>query len=65
VGSLLYRAFEGTCLAAGCTEMKAITTLGNDGSVRFHQALGWHSERIEEYAGPGRARVVFTKSLAR
>jgi len=63
VGTALYRAFEQTCLEAGCTGMKAITTLGNDGSVRFHQALGWSAERITDYAGPGRARLVFTKPL--
>lgn len=63
VGSLLYDAFEGACIKAGCTSMKAITTLGNDGSVRFHEALGWSSERVDDYAGPGRTRVVFTKAL--
>lgn len=63
VGSMLYRAFEEACLAAGCTTMKAITTLGNDGSVRFHEALGWAVEEVGDYAGPGRARVVFSKSL--
>jgi GNAT superfamily N-acetyltransferase len=63
VGALLYQAFERACRAAGCTGMKAITTLGDDGSVRFHEALGWKSERMEDYAGPGRTRIVFTKSL--
>jgi GNAT superfamily N-acetyltransferase len=63
VGSLLYRSFEDACLRGGCVGMKAITTLGNDGSVRFHEALGWTVATIEDYAGPGRARLVFTKSL--
>ena len=26
--------------------MKAITTLGNDGSVRFHEALGWIAQSL-------------------
>lgn len=63
VGSLLYRSFEGACREAGCVELKAITNLGDEGSMRFHEALGWKSETREDYAGPGRARHVFTKSL--
>jgi GNAT superfamily N-acetyltransferase len=63
VGSMLYKGFEDSCRAAGCKTMKAITTLGNDGSVRFHEALGWAVEQIDDYAGPGRARIVFTKPL--
>jgi hypothetical protein len=43
--------------------MKAITTSGNEGSIRFHQALGWTSTEIEDYAGRDRRRMVFTKDL--
>src|SRR5215475_14421807 len=32
VGRLLYEAFEGDCRKAGVARMKAITTLGNEGS---------------------------------
>jgi len=64
VGSMLYQAFEQTCAKAGCKTMKAITTLGNDGSTRFHDSLGWSCEQVDDYAGPGRARIVFTKTLA-
>ena len=63
VGRLLYRAFEDDCLARGVGRMKAITTLGNEGSHRFHQALGWDMVEVEDYAGPGRTRVVFTRKL--
>jgi GNAT superfamily N-acetyltransferase len=63
VGSMLYKGFEESCRAAGCKAMKAITTLGNDGSVRFHEALGWAVAQTDDYAGPGRARIVFTKQL--
>ena len=63
VASLLYRAFEEAVREAGCASLKAITTLGNEGSVLFHLAQGWKSEKIDDYAGPGRTRVVFTKSL--
>jgi hypothetical protein len=43
--------------------MKAITTPGNEGSIRFHLALGWGVQEIDDYAGPGRRRIVFTKQL--
>jgi GNAT superfamily N-acetyltransferase len=63
VGRLLYQAFEGHCRDAGARKLKAITTLGNEGSQRFHQAVGWDMAEIEDYAGPGRPRIVFTKIL--
>ena len=64
VGRLLYEAFAKDCAREGCRSLKAITTLGNEGSVRFHQTLGWSMTEVEDYAGPGRLRIVFTKDLA-
>lgn len=43
--------------------MKAITAFGNEGSIRFHAALGWDIQEIDDYAGPNRRRIVFTKPL--
>ncbi len=63
VGTHLYHAFEALCRDAGCVKMKAITTVGNQGSLRFHQALGWTVKVVADYAGPGRDRVVFGKVL--
>ena len=63
VGRLLYAAFEEDCRRQGCGRLKAITTLGNEGSVRFHLAQGWSMSDVEDYAGQGRARIVFTKAL--
>jgi GNAT superfamily N-acetyltransferase len=63
VGTLLYRTFEDRMRTLGIRRLKAITTLGNDGSVRFHEALGWASRRIDDYAGPGRPRIIFAKEL--
>jgi GNAT superfamily N-acetyltransferase len=65
VGRLLYAAFEEECRKAGVARMKAITTLGNEGSQFFHQVLGWDMSEIEDYAGPGRPRIVFTKDFSR
>ena len=63
VGRQLYDRFVGGCRSAGCVRMKAITTPGNEGSIRFHVALGWNMQDVEDYAGPGRRRIVFTKPL--
>ncbi len=63
VARLLYATFEGDCREEGCVGLKAITTQGNEGSVRFHKALGWTVRDTDDYAGPGRARVVFEKPL--
>jgi GNAT superfamily N-acetyltransferase len=65
VGRLLYEAFENDCRKAGVSRMKAITTLGNEGSQIFHQVLGWDMVEIEDYAGPGRPRIVFTKEFVK
>jgi GNAT superfamily N-acetyltransferase len=63
VARVLYTSFEDDCRREGCTTLKAITTLGNEGSVRFHQAMGWSMAEVEDYAGRGRTRIVFTKDL--
>lgn len=63
VGRRMYESFEDMCRSSGCRGLKAITTLGNEGSVRFHEALGWESRLVRDYAGPGRDRIVFTKAL--
>jgi GNAT superfamily N-acetyltransferase len=63
VGRQLYDRFVDDCRSARCVRMKAITTPGNDGSIRFHVALGWNMQDVEDYAGPGRRRIVFTKPL--
>lgn len=63
VGKVLYHAFEEDCRALGCTSLKAITTPGNEASIAFHRAMGWASDVVEDYAGPGRTRVVFERSL--
>jgi GNAT superfamily N-acetyltransferase len=63
VGRLLYQRFTETCKDAGCERMKAITTSTNEGSIRFHLAVGWAAQEVDDYAGPARKRVVFTYPL--
>jgi hypothetical protein len=43
--------------------VKAITTLGNEASILFHRAIGWEAYEVADYAGPGRPRIVLTKTL--
>ena len=62
VGRALYEEFARRASALGCTRLKAITTPGNQGSVDFHRALGYTVEQVQDYAGPGRARYVFTRA---
>lgn len=63
VGRLLYDRFTDECRTGRCLRMKAITAPGNEGSIRFHVALGWNVQEVDDYAGPGRRRIVFTKPL--
>lgn len=63
VGRVLYAEFTDRCRSIGCKRMKAIATLGNEGSIRFHEAVGWRAAEVEDYAGPGRRRIVFTRDL--
>jgi ribosomal protein S18 acetylase RimI-like enzyme len=63
VARALYTEFTSLCRDAGAKRLKAITTAGNDGSIRFHEALGFTAAEDPDYAGPGRKRVVLTKPL--
>jgi GNAT superfamily N-acetyltransferase len=63
VARALYADFAQMCVAAGCKQLKAISTVGNEGSARFHEALGWRVREEPDYAGPKRRRLVFTREL--
>jgi ribosomal protein S18 acetylase RimI-like enzyme len=63
VARALYAEFTTICRDAGARRLKAITTAGNEGSIRFHEALGFTGVEDPDYAGPGRRRVVLTKTL--
>ncbi len=63
VGKDLYEHFSQRARDAGARRVKAITTVGNEGSIRFHEALGFAVREDSDYAGQGRSRVVFTKEL--
>lgn len=63
VGKRLYEVFVERAARAGAQRVKAITNVGNEGSIEFHRALGFAVENDPDYAGPGRARVVFTRPI--
>jgi ribosomal protein S18 acetylase RimI-like enzyme len=59
----LYDAFARHARARGASEMKAVTTPTNAGSIAMHEALGMSPVLVDDYAGPGRARIVFARQL--
>jgi ribosomal protein S18 acetylase RimI-like enzyme len=60
----LYEEFARYAQGQGCTELRAITSPGNTGSIRFHQRLGFSaSEVVSDYNGPARPAVLFSRSL--
>jgi ribosomal protein S18 acetylase RimI-like enzyme len=63
IGRALYEEFARRGRALGATLLKAITTVGNEGSVDFHRALGFSVVHDPNYAGQGRARYVFTRAM--
>ncbi|MDQ3036388.1 MAG: GNAT family N-acetyltransferase [Myxococcota bacterium] len=63
VGKRLYEVFTERARQADASRIKAITNVGNDGSIDFHRALGFQVTLDADYAGPSRPRVVFTKEL--
>ncbi len=65
VGKVLYQAFEEDCRAEGCESLKAVTMVGNEASIAFHKATGWTGTKVDDYAGPARARLVFEKQLSK
>ena len=65
LGRQLYERFFEDARAAGRTRVTCVTSPVNEGSVAFHQALGFTSERVaHDYDGPGEDRVLFVKTLA-
>ena len=63
VGKLLYQHFAEACRRTGLSHLKAIGMVGHEGSRQFHTAQGFEAAEVADYAGPGRARMVYTKAL--
>lgn len=63
LGRSLYAAFVEAAERQGAVRLKAITSVTNEGSIAFHLSLGFDTRVVEDYDGPGRPRVVFTREL--
>jgi len=63
LGRELYAAFTEAARRQGAVRLKAITSLGNRGSVAFHRSLGFEVRVEEDYNGPGEDRVVFSRAV--
>lgn len=63
LGRRLYAAFAEAAERQGARRLKAITSVGNTGSIAFHRSLGFDAEIVDDYDGPGRAMVVFRRDL--
>jgi len=62
-GQALYQAFAAIAAAHGAEQLKAITTVTNDGSIAFHRRLGFDVRQVDDYSGPGVPRMVMTRPL--
>ncbi len=73
VARRLYTAFFERAAAAGRTEVRAVTSPRNTGSIAFHRAMGFELDAGDrevdgvpvqsDYDGPGQDRVAFRKKL--
>lgn len=73
LGSELYDRFEAMAAAAGCTELRCVTSPANRASIAFHRRIGFRplpgdAERdgtpyTSGYDGPGQDRVRFVRPI--
>ena len=65
LGRALYERFFDDVRAQGRTVVRCVTSPVNQGSVAFHEALGFEVDRVvEDYDGPGEDRVLLVKQLS-
>jgi ribosomal protein S18 acetylase RimI-like enzyme len=64
LGRSLYEHFFEEVRAQGRSVVRCVTSPVNQGSVAFHEALGFEIERVApDYDGPGEDRVLLIKRL--
>ncbi|MEU0540072.1 GNAT family N-acetyltransferase [Nocardia sp. NPDC005978] len=63
LGRRLYAAFADAARRQGAARLKAITSPANAGSIAFHRSLGFGTELVPDYSGPGQDRLVFGMEL--
>ncbi|MFB7244110.1 GNAT family N-acetyltransferase [Streptomyces populi] len=63
LGRRLYEAFADAAERQGARRLKAITSVGNTGSIAFHRSIGFDVGITADYNGPGRTMAVFRRDL--
>ncbi|MFI0818687.1 GNAT family N-acetyltransferase [Streptomyces sp. NPDC021098] len=63
LGRRLYAAFAEAAERHGARQLKAITSIGNSGSIAFHRSLGFDAKIVDDYDGAGRPMAVFRRGL--
>ncbi|MEV6671554.1 GNAT family N-acetyltransferase [Streptomyces sp. NPDC051162] len=63
LGRRLYAAFAEAAQRHGARRLKAITSVGNTGSIAFHRRMGFDVRVVDDYNGDGRAMAVFHRTL--
>ncbi len=64
VGRALYERFLTEVAASGRSVVRCVTSPVNQGSLSFHEALGFEAERVvPDYDGPGEDRVLLVKRI--
>jgi len=65
VGRTLYERFFDEVRAQGRSVVRCVTSPVNEGSVAFHEALGFEIDRVaKDYDGPGEDRILLVKRLS-
>jgi len=64
VGRALYERFFDEVREEGRSVVRCVTSPANEGSVAFHEALGFEVDRVvPDYDGPGEDRVLLVRTL--
>lgn len=64
VGRRLYERFFDEVRKEGRSVVRCVTSPANQGSVSFHEALGFDVDRVvADYDGPGEDRVLLVRAL--
>ena len=65
IGRELYERVFAAVAESGRSRVRCVTSPATEGSVAFHESLGFAVERVAtDYDGPGEDRVLFVKQLA-
>ena len=59
----LYELFFTTVKQLGCHVVRCITTPVNEGSIAFHQSMGFSIILGKDYAGEGQDRILFSREI--